>query len=273
MAHHTPLGNSVGSTNPDSIKSETNPVKNPTPSRRGIEAVRFAERFFASQGSQVSLQNQSNPSGPYQFELLPSFPGTLYEFRKYDGAKALVALILAMAGIYFLLGFFGFLVDHNAWLKAFLFKSSLSDISPQSPWWHFWKPIGVAVTHVASYVDIAFRLFVFICAYCLAWATFDPRNIEGYVMGFFNTCLGVAYLLSPVDAIPDFIPVVGSLDDTFIGLGVSLLGLSSLYRNKLRDIKTKTILELIDDGNSKRALKMLLEDKGITIKDRSANEK
>ncbi|NJK29904.1 MAG: DUF1232 domain-containing protein [Acaryochloris sp. RU_4_1] len=86
-------------------------------------------------------------------------------------------------------------------------------------------------------------------------------------MGFFNTCLGVAYMLAPVDAIPDFIPALGSLDDTFVGIGVCLLGVSSLYRNKLRDVKTKTILELIDDGNSQKALQMLLEDKGITIKD------
>lgn len=89
-------------------------------------------------------------------------------------------------------------------------------------------------------------------------------------MGFFNTCLGVAYLLAPIDAIPDFIPIVGSLDDTFVGMGVCLLGLSSLYRNKVREVKTKTILELIDDGNSQKALQMLLEDKGITVKDFSS---
>jgi hypothetical protein len=30
-------------------------------------------------------------------------------------------------------------------------------------------------------------------------------------------------------------------------------------------VKTNTILELIDDGNNQKALKMLLEDKGIAI--------
>jgi uncharacterized membrane protein YkvA (DUF1232 family) len=90
-------------------------------------------------------------------------------------------------------------------------------------------------------------------------------------MGFFNTCLGIAYLLAPIDAIPDFIPVIGSLDDTFVSMGVCALGLSSVYRHKLREVKTETILELIDDGNNQRALQMLLEDKGITIKNRSLN--
>jgi hypothetical protein len=46
--------------------------------------------------------------------------------------------------------------------------------------------------------------------------------------------------------------------------------LSSFYRNKVREVKTKTILELIDDGNSQKALQMLLEDKEITIEDFSS---
>ncbi len=77
-------------------------------------------------------------------------------------------------------------------------------------------------------------------------------------------------MLSPIDAIPDFVPVAGSLDDAVLGVGVLLLGLSSLYRNKLRDVKTKTILELIDDGNNQKALQMLLEDKGVRIKDKES---
>ena len=62
--------------------------------------------------------------------------------------------------------------------------------------------------------------------------------------------------------------MAGNLDDLVLGVGVLVLGLSSAYRSKLRDVKTKTILELIDDGNHKKALQMLLEDKGIAIKEK-----
>lgn len=86
-------------------------------------------------------------------------------------------------------------------------------------------------------------------------------------MGFFNACLGFAYILSPVDAIPDFVPIAGSMDDTVLGAGLVVLGVSSWYRNKLRDVKTKTVLELIDHGNNQKALQILLEDKGIAVKD------
>jgi hypothetical protein len=46
---------------------------------------------------------------------------------------------------------------------------------------------------------------------------------------------------------------------------VLLVGISSIYRNKLRDVKTNTILALIDGGNRPKALQMLLEDKGIRV--------
>ncbi len=188
-------------------------------------------------------------------------------FREYDGAKALTALLLFLSTLYFLAGFLGFLFDHTPWLKALLPTLGPATIVVPAQWWQIWKPVGAAVTHIASYVDLALRMFVFLCTYCLAWATFDSRNIEGYIMGFFNTCLGLAYLISPIDAIPDFIPVAGGLDDAVLGVGVLLLGVSSLYRNKLRDVKTNTVIELIDGGNRQKALQLLLEDKGIRVND------
>ena len=260
MIHRTPLGQVLGSTKPRSQVIDPgcwHPMEAPERSPRASVPITNPPMGKQPFGAQL---------GHYQLESLPSFPRTLFEFRKYDGAKALTAILLFLATVYFLFGFLGFLCDHTPWLKQ-LFQpaASLKEV-PHAAWWQIWKPIGATVNHIASYVDLAFRLFVFLCTYCLAWATFDPRNIEGYVMGFFNTCLGLAYMLSPIDAIPDFIPVAGSLDDAVLGVGVLLLGLSSLYRNKLRDVKTKTILELIDDGNSSKALQMLLEDKGVRIK-------
>jgi uncharacterized membrane protein YkvA (DUF1232 family) len=205
----------------------------------------------------------------YHLEQLPSFPKTLFAFKKYDGAKTLTALLLLLASLYFLSGFLGFLFDHTPWLHDLFFKSPQVQVS-KAAWWQFWKVFHTAVIHITSYIDISFRLLVFLCAYCLAWATFDPRNIEGYVMGFFNACLGLVYIISPIDAVPDVVPVAGTVDDAVLGLGLFLLGISSWYRNKLRDVKTKAVLELIDHGNSQKALQMLLEDKGIAIKDSSS---
>ncbi|MGF1602843.1 MAG: YkvA family protein [Thermosynechococcaceae cyanobacterium] len=201
-------------------------------------------------------------------EALPSFPNSLFQFRAYDGAKALTAIFLLLSTTYLLAGFAGFIIDHTAWLHDLFYHQPLPSTETHSIWWKIWSPVGSTLHHLASYVDLAVRGFLFVCTYCLAWATFDPRNIEGYVMGCFNALMGIVYLIAPIDMIPDFVPVVGGLDDTFMGFGVLLLGLSSIYRNKFRDVKTNTILELIDDGNNQKALTMLLEDKGIALNER-----
>jgi len=251
VVYRTPSGQPIGSTKP---KSQV------------IDPGCWAET--PSSNSAPFPNSAQLQSKQYQLEPLPHFPRTLFNFQAYDGAKAFTALLLILSFIYFLAGFSGFLLDHTPWLKELLHMSSTSTPVAEAAWWQFWKPVTTTIKSVSSYVDLAFRLFVFLCSYCLAWATFDPRNIEGYVMGFFNACLGLAYILFPADVIPDMVPVAGTLDDVFLGGGIVLLGLSALYRNKLRDVKTQTILEMIDDGNHRKALKMLLEDKGIEVREK-----
>jgi uncharacterized membrane protein YkvA (DUF1232 family) len=214
--------------------------------------------------SNYDLPGQTKPKRLIM-ETLPRFPNSLFQFKTYDGAKALTAIFLLLSSTYLLAGFLGFIIDHTAWVHDLLYGQPLSNSATHPLWWKVWKPIGATLHHLASYVDLAFRAFIFVCTYCLAWATFDPRNVEGYVMGFFNTLLGLAYLLAPMDMIPDIVPMVGGIDDAFLGFGTIALGISSIYRNKFREVKTNTILELIDDGNNQKALKMLLEDKGIAI--------
>jgi uncharacterized membrane protein YkvA (DUF1232 family) len=187
--------------------------------------------------------------GRFRLESLPRFPHSLFQFKTYDGAKALTAAFLLLSTVYLL-----------------FYPESVANSSVHSSGWKFWQSFGFVLQYLSSYIDLAIRVFLFVCSYCLAWATFDPRNIEGYIMGCFNALLGIIYLLTPIDMIPDIVPVVGNLDDTVLGCGVLLLGLSGIYRNKFRDVKTNTILELIDDGNNQKALTMLLEDKGIAIR-------
>jgi hypothetical protein len=77
----------------------------------------------------------------YEFKNLPRFPITLFHFNKYDGGKALVAGFFLIASIYFFTGFFGFLIDHNAWLKDLIYGSPNYEYIPikSAHWWEVWK--------------------------------------------------------------------------------------------------------------------------------------
>jgi uncharacterized membrane protein YkvA (DUF1232 family) len=58
-------------------------------------------------------------------------------------------------------------------------------------------------------------------AACLYTASLDPRTPRWVKLGI---ALVIAYLLSPIDLIPDFIPVIGYLDDLILlPLFISLL--------------------------------------------------
>jgi uncharacterized membrane protein YkvA (DUF1232 family) len=212
----------------------------------------------------------SDADSRFKLEKLPSFPRTLFAFRHYDGWKTIIVILFLLASVYFLTGFWGFLVDHNQWLHDWIHSSQPVIEVPKKPWWNLSRLLGNnsianVFTSAFSYADILFRLLIFLVAYCLVWAAFDPRNIEGYVMGVFNAALGSGYMLSPIDLFPDPLPIVGSLDDTVFGAGMVFLGASVWYRARIRDLKTKTILDLVNHGNTQRALQLLLEDKGIAI--------
>jgi hypothetical protein len=81
--------------------------------------------------SQDTAQTETGNSGLYKFELLPSFPRTLFDFKKYDGAKTLTAFLLILATFYFLIGFLGFAVDHTAWLQELLHKPPIPETYPK----------------------------------------------------------------------------------------------------------------------------------------------
>jgi uncharacterized membrane protein YkvA (DUF1232 family) len=207
--------------------------------------------------------NSSN--NQVEFKQLQSFPASLFDRSKYDGAKTLVAMFFLLATIYFATGFFGFIIDQNQWLHDMVYGSP--KVIEPSQWWEFWKGnvFSDVATSALTYVDILVRFFIFVVAYCFAWATFDPKNVEGYIMGILNTALGIIYCLSPLDVIPDALPIAGSFDDIFFGVGMVALGISGWHRNQLRDDKTKTVITMVNQGNIENALQLLLEDKGMTI--------
>lgn len=214
-------------------------------------------------------------STQYRLDKLPTFPRTLLDFKHYDGWKTLMIIGLVVTGTYFFLGLVGYGLDHNAWVRELILGTKNPTEVVKHPWWKaaaFWtKPIGSVTKEVLSAIDILFRGLIFLCSYCLTWAAFDRKNIEGYIMGVFNVIVGMTYILTPTDVIPDILPVIGSVDDTIFSSGMILLGAYCWHRNASRENKTQTILDMVGtkdqmtQGNLERALQLLLEDRGVHI--------
>ena len=205
-------------------------------------------------------QSEQMFESQYEFKPLTRFPKNLFYSESYNGWKFLVAMVLLLSSIYFLTGFPGFLSIQNS--------VSIEKTSGLIPFaWNFFFGNGSS-SKISSTFDLSIRFFIFIFTYCLAWISFDPKEAEAYAMGCFNILIGLLYIFIQVDTIPDFVPVVGMLDDTFLGAGMILLGASGCYKAKIREATTDTAIQLISDGNSNSAIQLLLKDKGITIQDK-----
>jgi uncharacterized membrane protein YkvA (DUF1232 family) len=53
----------------------------------------------------------------------------------------------------------------------------------------------------------------------------------------------VAYAISPIDLIPDFIPIVGQLDDLLIVPGLAWLALRQIDPSVMADLRAKAVAE------------------------------
>jgi len=167
------------------------------------------------------------------------FPQTLFKFRDYDGAKFLVAVVFILSCVYFGNGILTLFNWTNRW----------------------WKP--------DSFLKVSYFLYhmlVFTIVYCFTWLVFDKRGIEGYALSVFSTILGIIYIFSPIDFIPDIIPIVGSMDDVVVGSGSIILGVSSWFKNKRRRELSDEVAQLLDDQKYEEVLERLLRNEGYKVK-------
>ncbi len=173
-----------------------------------------------------------------EFEPPIAFPMAVFNFRNYDGGKALALLLFVLATVYFLSGLKNVLFWEDSW----------------------WKP-----DFVMKLTYFLYHLLVFTLVYCLTWLVFDKRGIEGYALAIFSTLLGIIYVLSPIDFVPEAIPLVGSFDDVIIGIGSVCVGMKGYYNNKQKSDNHQDIIGLVEVGKNEEALRMYLKQNGYKI--------
>jgi hypothetical protein len=108
-----------------------------------------------------------------------------------------------------------------------------------------------------------YHLLVFTVVYCFTWIIFDRAGADGFVLALFTTVLGIIYIFSPIDFVPDPIPVIGTFDDWVLGGMLILMGYFSWKKASKRRLKQNHVNDLIKDGEYEKALFLLIESEGF----------
>ena len=103
-----------------------------------------------------------------------------------------------------------------------------------------------------------------ILSWSLVWMCFDWDTAKHFVFAAICISFGAIYSLLPIDALPDFIPVAGMLDDLTINIFGSGLGIASVleyYRKK----KQKALVARLITQHPEAAVNVALEDYDLTM--------
>lgn len=215
----------------------------------------------------------SNISG--QIEAVPKeppFPLNIVALRRYTGLRV-ISLIVFLVFTY---GFFQALYsttfekteivqsiqgknDGQGWLKRFgiwAYRKTWQDYPEETK-------LQTKIDNTVS--SIRFWSFIrMIFSWCLVWMCFDWDTAKHFVFATICISFGVIYSLLPIDALPDFIPVGGMLDDLTINIFGSGLGIASVleyYRKK----KQKALVARLISQHPEAAINVALEDYDLTM--------
>jgi len=103
---------------------------------------------------------------------------------------------------------------------------------------------------------------VYVLVYCMTWIAYDLKNVIGYASGLFSMILGIIYILSPADFVPDFFPFLGTIDDALVGGWSIAFSLQSILKTNFRRKQIEMIMS-ITQNNDAVALKKILELDGF----------
>ena len=102
----------------------------------------------------------------------------------------------------------------------------------------------------------------YLCWYSIAWLLYDFRTGVALIANTFMVLVGLIYVLSPIDIIPDAMPVIGQMDDLTIGGGLIALGVTSIAQRNQRRNQVKALYEA-SRGESPELLPKLLNMEGL----------
>jgi len=109
-----------------------------------------------------------------------------------------------------------------------------------------------------------------LAAWLFVWICFDWKNAQRLIYGMFLLFFGIGYMLLPLDAVPDAIPILGLVDDLLVAVFGVGLGLASIFSELRKNKESNHIKEIIKEHPS-TGLRLLLKEHGLTVEEPEDN--
>lgn len=135
------------------------------------------------------------------------FPMGLVEFSRMGVAQYASLAVITFGLAYFCLGALTLLTWENSW----------------------WVPDTALKAVYAIWYTIAL-----VMSYSIAWMLFDPARAFAAASNLMLIAIGVIFIVSPLDIVPDVLPLIGIFDDIIAGGGMILIGALNIRQRRLR---------------------------------------
>ena len=199
----------------------------------------------------------------------PPFPMNVCEFGRYTTLRGISMALFLLLSASFLWSLYVTQI-HDEAIKAAMQGEveGRGYIKRFGIWTYekFWQKRSDEAKLDARKSSILFwSLTRMLMSWCLVWLCFDWNTVKNFIFAAATISLGAIYSILPVDAIPDFIPVAGGLDDLTVNLFGSGLGVASIMEYYKRKKQKAHIISLIS-RHPDEAVSIVLEDYNLKLK-------
>jgi uncharacterized membrane protein YkvA (DUF1232 family) len=204
----------------------------------------------------------------------PSFPRNIFDYRRYSSWRVLALILLVMAALSFGYAVVDPIINPGKYEDAAVVDRAGRGLLKKGWEWlyeNLWQATPEETkTEAAAYSAVYWqRLYKGAClaaAWLFVWICFDWKRAHRLIYGLALLLFGIVYALMPVDMFPDFIPVVGLLDDVFVSVFGVGLGISAIVDHSRRQKETDHIKEIIKEHPAS-GLRLLLKEHGLAVEE------